>query len=278
MKITSILTILFILIGCATHTGPKVTHKEIDYERLLIKKERVSLLKEINTLKSTFDKKLKENEDNVREYQQKRMNRMLKRIALASGKYNEDNIPTIHYVYPSTKWHIQAIFNPDVIDPTTFNAWTNGFDIWITEALTKICKNDDEVAAVLSHELAHIYKGHLASAYFKQFAGQVMDAFAPGSSTALLLLTPFTKEMEREADLYGIIVMNKARYDMNADIRFWKKAIVTHSMIDTNLGFLLQTHPVGSERIIKTRKIIKLINQGIDPIRWEEQQKEQNNE
>lgn len=263
--------IIFILFcfSCATHTGPGVTKEEYEKQKLVVGKEKKILEKEVEKLRAKYEVNLKKHEDkdkDWRDIQQARLEHILKRLEKA--KEGNEDIPQITLVYPN----IWGVVQYGEIALTT-NAWTDGFQIWFTEELLKICKNDDEIASILSHERAHMYRDHLVGAYLQGIAGAVLEGVQPGSSNVLLLLTPFTKEKEKEADLYGLINMYKAGYDLNAFIRVWKKFSVVHPSSQEEGLFILQTHPNSIDRQVKSQKTIDLIKKGIDPIKWEEDKK-----
>lgn len=73
------------------------------------------------------------------------------------------------------------------------SAWTDGEAVWITRGMMRFLKNDDELALVLAHEMAHAYQGHIAHVHAKQIlqtaVAAVAEMFAPGSGERLSCLS-----------------------------------------------------------------------------------------
>ncbi|KAK3583122.1 hypothetical protein CHS0354_036870 [Potamilus streckersoni] len=109
--------------------------------------------------------------------------------------------------------------------------------ILITKEFLKICSENDETAAVLSHELAHYGLSHPAEKFssfklvnFFYIIGVMVPIwfFIPRLVYALLaqfvcmvlkllfVYKPCSRQQEREADLVGLQMMSKACYDARA--------------------------------------------------------------
>lgn len=79
-----------------------------------------------------------------------------------------------------------------VLESDTINAWTDGSSVTFTTGLLKAINYDeDQIAMILAHELAHNILGHLT--------------YAKDQSTVL---------QESEADKYGAFLMIKSGYDI----------------------------------------------------------------
>jgi Zn-dependent protease with chaperone function len=129
-----------------------------------------------------------------------------------------------------------------------------GGTIIVTDALVKLSKHDDEVLAVVAHELGHVQHRHsLRLALQSIGAGAILVAVTGdiGSVTdlaaglpSLLLQSGYSRDMEREADAYALVWLKTACIPSRrfADIlgRLDKQAS------DTNL---LDSHPGTRERI-----------------------------
>ncbi len=110
-----------------------------------------------------------------------------------------------------------------VQDTGTINAWTVGGKIFITTAMTKKCKNDDQLYAIIGHEIGHNEKGHIKASirqlkasnkYFGEWgeAILVMKKFLTGS---------FNQKNELEADYFGLDLTWKLGYDICSIRSFW---------------------------------------------------------
>ncbi|MFH0799195.1 MAG: M48 family metallopeptidase [Pseudomonadota bacterium] len=102
--------------------------------------------------------------------------------------------------------------------------------------------NDDQLAAVLAHEIAHANARHVTEAISKsmtiQFVGAAVEtAIAAGGSSSgadlfgqifsngmNLYLPSYSRKNESEADRIGIIYMAKAGYDPRVAAQLWKRA------------------------------------------------------
>ncbi len=124
--------------------------------------------------------------------------------------------------------------------------------------LAQLQLSDDEVAAIMGHEVAHALREHARERMGKTAAtrigASVLSAFLGlgGAGDTLLnmggqLLTlKFSREDESEADIVGMELAARAGYDPKAGVTLWQK------MLATNKGApppFLSTHPSGATRI-----------------------------
>jgi predicted Zn-dependent protease len=128
-----------------------------------------------------------------------------------------------------------------------------------TGLIDEIEPTDDELAAVIGHEIAHALREHsrerLSRAYAEQLvlAGVAVATGAEQSTmelasqvSAVTFTLPHSREQEAEADRIGLEVMARAGYDPNAAITLWQK------MSKGGGGGppeFLSTHPSGQSRI-----------------------------
>lgn len=160
------------------------------------------------------------------------------------------------------------------IGPDSVNAWTDGESVWITRGMMRFLKNDDELAVVLAHEMAHAYRGHMAYLRAKQIFGLALDItaeiFAPGTGRAVGLLLDaatkkFDRDQEREADLYGLIWASKAGFNVDSARGIWRRmAIEMPESMET--GFL-SSHPSSVERLLAMEKVADALKKGLDPLK-----------
>ena len=117
---------------------------------------------------------------------------------------------------------------------------------------------DDEVAAVMGHEIAHALREHARARMGKQAATNiganvVSQIFGLGNlgnaalgAGANLITLKFSRDDEAEADLVGLDLMARAGYDPRAGVTLWKK------MQAANKGAppqWMSTHPSSDSRI-----------------------------
>lgn len=124
--------------------------------------------------------------------------------------------------------------------------------------LSRLQLNDDEVATIMGHEMAHALREHARERLGKTTAtrlgagllssllglGGVGDALL--SVGGQLLTLRFSRDDESEADLIGMELASRAGYDPAAGVTLWRK------MLKANEGAppeFLSTHPSGQSRI-----------------------------
>ena len=115
------------------------------------------------------------------------------------------------------------------------NAYSSSYDkyVYIYSSLFSYMDNDDELAAVLSHEIAHSVEAY-------------------GGMTKFIAMQANSKKYEQKADLNGIDYMVKAGYDPIAMITISNK-ILGEPVWDWGFTY---THPKGSKRLIDMYKYI----------------------
>jgi len=163
-----------------------------------------------------------------------------------------------------------ARFNPragewawevNVIDAPMVNAFCmpGGKIMVFTGIIDRLHLTDDELAAIVGHEIAHALLEHgrarmseavlknaginLASAYFGlSSAGSAMLAHAAQLAVSL----PYSRSHETDADLVGIELAARAGFDPRAAVNVWKKM---SSVSSGQPPQMLSTHPANAARI-----------------------------
>ncbi len=97
-----------------------------------------------------------------------------------------------------------------------------GGKIFLTAGLMKLMDNERQLAAVLSHEVAHVAQRHnvkfiqeqLGWAILSEILGSVNEAAGAASQVATTMLTlSYSRDNEYEADSYGIYYMTDVGYN-----------------------------------------------------------------
>ena len=124
--------------------------------------------------------------------------------------------------------------------------------------LSKLQLDDDEVAAIMGHEISHALLEHAREQTGKNTATQLgigigaallglgSTGRAVGDLTGQLLSLTYSRDDESQADRLGMIMAAKAGYDPRAGVTLWKK------MMAANKGAppqFLSTHPSSETRI-----------------------------
>lgn len=169
-------------------------------------------------------------------------------------------------------------FNVVYVDDDLVNAQAkDGGRIEVYRGLLEYLETDDEVAAVVGHEMGHHLAEHLKekrqnaaigaviagiltagtmaatgyqSSYYDPYEAQrtINQSMQLGASIGAI---SFSKEQEREADLLAAYLMERAGYDLRKGGRLYE---VLASMSDKSRSSWFDTHPAGPERVAAWRK------------------------
>lgn len=138
-----------------------------------------------------------------------------------------------------------------------------GGKIGVYTGLLKVAKTQDQLAAVLGHEVGHVLARHanerMSLQYATQTGAQLIAAIAGGDSgrkqTIMGLLgvgaqygvtLPFSRKQEAEADLIGLQLMAKAGFDPRQSILLWENMSAAGGGQPPEF---LSTHPSNASRI-----------------------------
>ena len=157
---------------------------------------------------------------------------------------------------PGWKWEVNVITSPEL------NAWCmpGGKIAFYSGILEKLQMTDDEVAAVMGHEISHALREHARERASQQMAtaagaGVVGSALGVGQGGADLVgmvgqvtfLLPYSRLHETEADRMGVELAARAGYDPRAAIALWQK--MAKASTGGGPPQILSTHPSSDERI-----------------------------
>src|SRR5215831_6958083 len=154
------------------------------------------------------------------------------------------------------KWEVNVLTSPEI------NAWCmpGGKIAFYSGILEKLQLTDEEIAAVMGHEISHALREHARERASQQLAtsvgasavGAVLGIGQTGTDLAGMVgqvtyLLPYSRIHETEADRMGVELAARAGYDPRAAITLWQK------MAKLSSGgappALLSTHPSNEARI-----------------------------
>lgn len=163
-------------------------------------------------------------------------------------------------------------FSFEVIDDNAINAFAGpAGHIYVNTGTILKARNVSELAGVIAHEVGHVARRHLAENYNKRRAAgighqaMVLGAGILGGGNAagaadLLgglgltsMLNSFTREGEREADDFAIVVMPRAGYDPRGMPSFFETLIREGG---PSVPEFLSSHPAPEDRLADTRAAI----------------------
>jgi len=181
-----------------------------------------------------------------------RVNAIAKRLIAQAGTFRSDAA--------SWKWEVHVISSDEV------NAWCmpGGKMAVYTGLLNQIKPTDDELAAVMGHEISHALREHARERVSQQMAtslGLQVISVALGTPSAadlggkladVMFTLPNSRTHETEADRMGVELAARAGYDPRAAVTLWQK------MGSADKGSappeFLSTHPSASTRISDLQK------------------------
>lgn len=161
-----------------------------------------------------------------------------------------------------------------VFDSPQNNAFVlpNG-KIGVFRGMMDFAQTDDELAAVIGHEAAHVLARHPAERASQQLAAQagmtlaqivfggengehaqiVAGVFGLGATYGLLL--PYSRAHELEADRLGVDLSRQAGFAPEAAVRFWERMMARQGRQE-GPPEALSTHPSDARRIEALRGAI----------------------
>lgn len=153
------------------------------------------------------------------------------------------------------------------------NAYADGKKIVIYKGMMDFFKTDEEIALVVSHELAHNSMNHIdakkKNALVGGFFGALLDIAAAaggvntnGEFTRMTMNAgagAYSVEFEQEADYVGLYFMATAGFKIDEAPLFWRRMATNNSQAIS----MKSSHPTTPDRFVAIESTIKEINQKI---------------
>ncbi len=157
-------------------------------------------------------------------------------------------------------------------DPNTINAFCMpGGKVVVYTGIMKVTQNEDALAVVLGHEIAHALANHGNERMSQQVVAQLgltsldlalsqksaatrnilMQAAGAGAQIGVLL--PFGRKHESEADEIGLYLTAMAGYNPNEAVPFWTRMAKSGGSRPPEF---LSTHPDPSKRSQRLKELI----------------------
>ncbi len=169
---------------------------------------------------------------------------------------------------PGWKWETRVLSSKEV------NAWcmAGGKIAVYTGLIDAVKPTDDELAAVIGHEMGHALREHvreqMSQAMAQQVALGVIGAVANIPQAAMQMAPmvmdvtfnlPHSRQDETEADRIGVEVAARAGYDPRAALSLWEKM---QKVGGGQPPKLLSTHPPTADRI----KDLRVVTEQVMPL------------
>lgn len=148
-----------------------------------------------------------------------------------------------------------------IADAGSVNAFADGRNVIVNSAMMRFTSNDDELALVLAHEIAHNALRHIeakqSNATLGGLFGAILDVAAAsqgintqggftksGMNAGALV---FSQEFELEADYVGLYMLARAGRNVSRAPRFWREMAIA----DRSSIIYSSTHPTTAERFVR---------------------------
>jgi predicted Zn-dependent protease len=156
------------------------------------------------------------------------------------------------------------------LDDHNINAFAMpGGYIGVNSGLLLTAQSESELAAVLSHEIAHVTQHHLA----RILSGTRNDGWSTMAALALAILAArtnpqaaeaaiasaqahsiqkqldFTRTHEQEADRVGLDILEKSNFNIHAMPEFLNRLQLATRLLEGQAPTYLRTHPITSDRV-----------------------------
>lgn len=166
----------------------------------------------------------------------------------------------------------------EVVEKSEINAFATWGKLGVTYGMLRFCESDDELAVVISHELAHLTKGHVGksvgtsvvAAAIGVAAGAALSTVAPGVGSPVAqgisqgIAGGFSRDYEREADYFGLQYAYVGGFDVIPGSKVWERFAI--EVPKSMTADLFSTHPPTPERLVRAEKTLEeLAVSGIQP-------------
>lgn len=152
------------------------------------------------------------------------------------------------------KWELTLIDEPDTVNA---HVLAGGKVTFYTGLIVRTSATDDELAAVMGHEIAHALREHTREKLSQSSAlgaarsigltilgADAATRRAVQTTQQLALDLPFSRAMESEADALGVELAARAGYKPRGAVTFWEKM----AKLSTGGPAFLSTHPASQDR------------------------------
>ena len=243
--------------GCATTTKDSASGVKRKQFMLLPASQVVGMSSQAYT--QTLQESQKKNTLNTDKVQLERVRAISNRLIAQVGVFRPDA--------EQWKWEV----NVDKSDQVNAYCMPGGKIMVLTGLIDQLKATDDELGAVIGHEIAHALREHgrerMSQAYVQQFGLQALAAMltkgtsaavgnasmqAAGVGSQLFFALPNGREQERESDKIGLELSARAGFNPDAAITLWEKM---SKLGGAKPAEFFSTHPSNENRIADLRAL-----------------------
>lgn len=151
------------------------------------------------------------------------------------------------------------------------NAYADGQSIYITRNMVRFTRDDNELALIIAHEMAHNMMRHSSAQRQNSYVGLILGAMMEGvmakngygaggddyaSAGMQSGAAAYSPDFEQEADYIGLYLVARAGYDYRNVADLWRRM----SLENPEAIYVRTTHPSNPERYVVMRKDINEID------------------
>lgn len=187
-----------------------------------------------------------------------RLKNISTRLIAQTGVFRDD----------TQQWNWQLVLiNAPILNATCA---PGGKITFYTGLIEQLNLNDDEIAAIMGHEIAHALREHgrerLSQAMAQSAVANIAMAVAGPYGSAVnaanqaaqyILVLPNSRQNESEADAIGLELAARAGYNPRAAINVWQK--MNKATEGKGTFEFLSTHPSGDTRIEQLTELMPTV-------------------
>lgn len=163
-----------------------------------------------------------------------------------------------------------------IVDTDEVNAFAIPWGgIYATYGLLKAAETEDELAAVMGHEIGHVEGRHAVRSVKKQFWGNVLlsllkgevseDAMTALQVAGLFLSLRYSRDQEYDADRRGVEIAYRSSFDPYGEVIFFERLRQLYGDEPRFLSYL-STHPLHRDRISRAKRQPELSERNATPL------------
>lgn len=258
-----IVILVFLLSGCASTTLK--TDSEVDRNQFLLLPNYMALSMAEDAYRQEIKNAEDNNDLNVNEEQVLRVKKIAFRLIDQVHVFRDD----------ASDWNWEV--NVQKSEEVNAYCMPGGKIMVFSGIIEKTDATDDELAAMIGHEIAHALREHgrerMSTAFVQQVGLIGFAAYLSGKDgnrlskevalqaaalgATLFFALPNSREQEREADKIGLELAARAGYNPMAAVSLWRKM---DALSDAKIPEFLSTHPSNENRIEDIAKDARKIN------------------
>ncbi|MCF6340292.1 MAG: M48 family metallopeptidase [Sulfurimonas sp.] len=247
MKMITLIVSIILFTGCFYESSTGVGSVGVERKQLLLVSSDIMNEGAVSAYSKILEEAKKKNILNIDKKQLSRLRVILSKLVKQTYVFRKDAL--------NWKWEVNLITSDDI------NAWCmpGGKIVFYTGIIDELELTEDEIAAIMGHEIAHALREHArersSQGMLTQGAfGLSAQLLGIGSTTVDLaswvtnvaILLPNNRFQETESDRIGVELSARAGYNPDAAVSVWKKM---KKLSDKNPPEFLSTHPSHDNRI-----------------------------